>query len=74
MTAFMDSVSYADMAAYTVALFVTVATLGALWVLGRCTLRTCVLWALALLVPVAFTVTASDDTELQLLERQEVGE
>ena len=53
MTAVLDSVSYADMAAYTVAFAVTAVTLTALWLLGRCTLRTCAVWALCLLAVLA---------------------
>lgn len=49
------TMSFDDIAAYTIVLLATVATLGALWLLGRCTLRTCVLWGLAVvLVPVSF--------------------
>ena len=49
VTGVLDSVSYDDMAAYTVAFAVTAVTLSALWLLGRCTLRTCAIWALCLL-------------------------
>jgi hypothetical protein len=53
VTAVLDSVSYADMAAYVVAVTVTVAAVTVLWLLGRCTLRTTTIWALCLLVPLA---------------------
>ena len=49
VTAVLDWMSYADMAAYTTAFAVTAVTLAALWLLGRCTLRTCACWALCLL-------------------------
>ena len=49
MTALLDSMAYADMAAIVVAVAVTATAGTVLWLLGRCTLRVCAVWGLCLL-------------------------
>jgi hypothetical protein len=70
VTALLDSMSYADMAAIVVAVAVTATAGTVLWLLDRCTLRVCAVWGLCLLVPLSaacapppeLTYTRSFDT------------
>lgn len=66
--ALLDWASYDDMAAWTVALLLTVIALGSLAVLGRLPWRTCVLWALVLLAPVAFSDWGPSDVHMERVE------
>ena len=58
MTALLDSLAYADMAAIVV-VAVTATAGTVLWLLDRCTLRVCACWALCLLLPL--TACAAED-------------
>ena len=65
VTAVLDWMSYADMAAYVTAFAVTAVTVAVLWLLGRCTLRTCAVWALCLLPVLAVACEDPDPCDPQ---------
>jgi len=63
VTALLDSMAYADMAAIVVAVAVTATAGTVLWLLGRCTLRVCAVWGSLSLKPAPeLTYTRSFDT------------
>jgi len=61
VTALLDSMSYADMAAYVVAVAVTATAGTVLWLLGRCTLRVCAVWALCLATAGGLSLTPAPE-------------